>query len=164
MGQSSLSSVIMSHDVNTGVDKAAMHSQVRRFIERYFISIYIFCFYFLYPYLIVALSLRGDIAVYPRRASPDAYLSVLLKQMFSLGLSLFMLWALALERRASLLSVLVCGNIVPQRLLSLCRSCTPPYLMVSLRADLHAGHTSAASVFLRKCAAGPYRPHTDVVN
>ena len=99
-----------------------------------------------------------------RRASPDAYLSVLLKQMFSLGLSLFMLWALALERRASLLSVLVCGNIVPQRLLSLCRSCTPPYLMVSLRADLHAGHTSAASAFLRKCAAGPYRPHTDVVN
>ena len=125
---------------------------------------YIFCFYFLYPYLIVALSLRGDIAVYPRRASPDAYLSVLLKQMFSLGLSLFMLWTLALERRASLLSVLVCGNIVPQRLLSLCRSCTPPYLMVSLRADLHAGHTSAASAFLRKCAAGPYRPHTDVVN
>ena len=95
--------------------------------------------------------MRGDIAVYPRRASPDAYLSVLLKQMFSLGLSLFMLWALALERRASLLSVLVCGNIVPQRLLSLCRSCTPPYLMVSLRADLHAGHTSAASAFLRKC-------------
>lgn len=164
MGQSSLSSVIMSHDVNTGVDKAAMHSQVRRFIERYFISIYIFCFYFLYPYLIVALSLRGDIAVYPRRASPDAYLSVLRKQMFSLGLLLLccghlpvsvvprccQFWfAATLFRNGSS----PCAGAAPRRI-----------SMVSLRADLHAGHTSVASAFLRKCTAGPYRPHTDVVN